>query len=153
MKKTSLQEEMFSQIHGRELFEQAKSYAYAYMDGVYDRNVFPTDEAIKTLSVFEESLPTTPSSPDEILRLLHEHGSPATVAQTGGRYFGFVNGGSVPAALAAKWLSDVWDQTATLYVMSPVASQLEAICEKWIVDLLGLPTRSEERRVGKECRL
>jgi glutamate/tyrosine decarboxylase-like PLP-dependent enzyme len=140
IRKTRLQEEMYSQIQDRELFEQAKSYAYAYMDGVYDRNVFPTDEAIKALSVFDEALPTAPGNPGEILRLLHEHGSPATVAQTGGRYFGFVNGSSVPAALAAKWLSDVWDQNAALYVISPVISQLEAVCEKWLVELLDLPT-------------
>ncbi|MGE5264286.1 MAG: pyridoxal phosphate-dependent decarboxylase family protein [Acidobacteriota bacterium] len=139
MKAQNLQEEMVSQIRGREVFEQAKSYAYAYMDGVYDRNVFPTDEAIRALTVFDEPLSPTPCSPDEILRLLHEYGSPATVAETGGRYFGFVVGGSVPSALAAKWLSDVWDQNAALYVISPIVSQLEAVCEKWIVDLLHLP--------------
>lgn len=135
-----LQEEMYSQLQGRELFEQAKSHAYAYMDGVYDRHVFPTDEAIANLSVFDEPLPTEPANPSEILQLLHEHGSPATVTQTGGRYFGFVTGSSVPAALAARWLSDVWDQNAALYVTSPVISRLEAVCEKWLVELLGLPT-------------
>ena len=140
IKKTDLQEEMYSQIQDKELFEQAKSYAYAYMDGVYDRNVFPTDEAIRALSAFDEPLPTAPSQPSEILRLLHELGSPTTVAQTGGRYFGFVNGSSVPSALAARWLSDVWDQNAALYVMSPIISQLEATCEKWLVELLELPT-------------
>lgn len=81
-RKTGLQKEMFSQIQSRELFEQAKSYAYAYMNGVYERNVFPTAEAIKNLRVFDESLPAAPGNPGEILRLLHEHGSPATVAQT-----------------------------------------------------------------------
>jgi glutamate/tyrosine decarboxylase-like PLP-dependent enzyme len=139
IKEPDLQEAMYSQIQGRGLFEQAKSYAYAYMESVYDRNVFPTDEAIKMLSAFDESLPTAPSNPVEILRMLHEHGSPATVAQTGGRYFGFVNGSSVPTALAARWLSDVWDQNAALYVISPIISQLEATCEKWLVELLELP--------------
>jgi len=139
IKKTSLQEEMYAQIQSKVLFEQAKSYAYSYMDGVYERNVFPTDEAITTLDIFDESLPGSPGNPDEILRLLHEHGSPATVAQTGGRYFGFVNGSSLPAALAVKWLSDIWDQNAALYVISPIVSQLEATCEKWLVDLLDLP--------------
>jgi glutamate/tyrosine decarboxylase-like PLP-dependent enzyme len=136
----SLQEEMLSQIHSKDLFEQAKSYAYAYMDSVSERSVIPSDEAVKGLEVFDEALPKAPGNPEEILRLLHEHGSPATIAQTGGRYFGFVNGGSVPAALAARWLSDVWDQNAALYVMSPITSQLETTCEKWIVELLGLPT-------------
>ena len=134
-----LHEKMRSQVSGKELFEQAKSYAYAYMEGVHSRNVFPTDDAIKNLDVFDESFPTAPSNPADILRLLHEHGSPAAVAQTGGRYFGFVNGSSVPTALAASWLSDVWDQNAALYVISPISSQLEATCERWLVELLELP--------------
>src|SRR5512136_1121142 len=99
MKTNTLQEEMFSQLRIKDVFERAKSFAYAYMDGVKDRNVFPKDEAINNLSVFEEPLPTTPGNPDEILHWLHEYGSPATVGQTGGRYFGFVNGGAVPVSL------------------------------------------------------
>ena len=126
----------------RDLFEQAKSYAYDYMDTVHERTVFPSEDAIDRLGVFDESLPETPCDPSAILRLLHEYGSPATVAQTDGRYFGFVNGGAVPVAIAAKWLSDVWDQNSALYVMSPIASYLEAICEKWLTDLLGLPTET-----------
>lgn len=70
MKKTSIQEEMYSQFHCGELFEQAQSYTYAYMDGVYNRNVFPVDEAIKKLDSFDEPLPTAPSNPDEILLIL-----------------------------------------------------------------------------------
>ena len=139
IKKTDLQKEMFTQIRAKELFEQAKAYAYAYMDGIRDRNVLPTDQATKALDIFDEPFPTTPGNPAEILQRLHEYGSPATAAQTGGRYFGFVNGGSVPTALAARWLSDVWDQNTALYVMSPIVSQLESVCEKWLVDLVGLP--------------
>ncbi len=137
--KTDLQEKMFSQIQSKQLFEQAKSDAFAYMDGVLDRNVYPTDQAIKALDIFDEPFPAKAGNPAEILHLLDEYGSPATVAQTGGRYFGFVNGGSVPAALAAKWLSDVWDQNGGMYVTSPITSQLETTCEKWLVDLFGLP--------------
>jgi glutamate/tyrosine decarboxylase-like PLP-dependent enzyme len=138
-KKTDLQEEMFSQIRSKELFEQAKAFAFAYMDGVRDRIVYPSDQAIKALDIFDEPFPVKPGDPAEILHQLHEYGSPATVAQTGGRYFGFVNGGSVPAAMASKWLSDVWDQNAGMYVTSPITSQLESTCEKWLVNLFGLP--------------
>ncbi len=53
-----------------------------------------------------------------------------------------------PVALAAKWLADVWDQNAAMYVMSPLAAQLEAVCEKWLVDLLGLPTGTAAGYVG-----
>ena len=123
----------------KELFEQIKTYAYDYVDKVRNRSVFPTEKAINHLDVFYEPLPEEPCDSSEILRLLHEYGSPATVAQTGGRYFGFVNGGVLPAAVAAKWLSDVWDQNSALYAMSPVVSQLEAICEEWLISLFGLP--------------
>ncbi|MDO9046729.1 MAG: aminotransferase class V-fold PLP-dependent enzyme [Methylobacter sp.] len=139
IKKPDTQDEMYSQTFGKKPFEQAKSYAYAYMDGIHERNVFPTDEAVKNLAVFDEPFPAASSNAAELLRILHEYGSPATVTQTGGRYFGFVTGSSIPTALAAKWLADVWDQNAALYVMSPINAQLEATCEKWLVDLLGLP--------------
>jgi hypothetical protein len=72
------------------LFEQAKSYAYAYMDGVFDRNVFPAEAALANLKSFDEPLPPMPGDPSDMLRMLHEYGSPATVAHTGGSYFGLV---------------------------------------------------------------
>ncbi len=133
------QADMRSQIDAKEIFEQAKRYAYEYMDDVGARRVFPSDEALASLKVFDEALSDHGAESAEILRLLHEYGAPATVAQTGGRYFGFVCGGAVPAALAAKWLADVWDQNAGLNLMSPIAAKLEAICERWIAELLGLP--------------
>jgi len=125
-----------------QLYEQAKNYALDYMQTVLDRPVFPEAEAIKNLAVFREKLPDQPVDPYRVLEKLHQFGSPATVAQTGGRYFGFVNGGIVPTALAAKWLGDVWDQNAALYVMSRIVSVLEEVCEEWLVDLLGLPQKT-----------
>ncbi len=61
---------------------------------------------------------------------------------TGGRYFGFVTGGTLPAAVAANWLAGIWDQNAALAVMSPVAAKIEEIVSDWILDLLGLPQTS-----------
>jgi len=133
------------------LMEQAKEYALDYMKGVQERNVFPTSEAIEGLEAFREPMPEEPSDPYEIIKMLHEAGSPATVAQTGGRYFGFICGGIAPAALASKWLSDTWDQNAGMFVMSPVAGVLEDVCEKWLVDLLGLPENTAAGFVGGSC--
>jgi glutamate/tyrosine decarboxylase-like PLP-dependent enzyme len=134
--------------NNNDIFEKAKEYALHYIQNVDSRNVAPTNQALANLSYFKEEFPFNGSEPTEILKLLHEYGSPATVAQTGGRYFGFVNGGAIPAALAAKWISDVWDQNAALNVMSPIASTLEEVCEKWIVELLGLPKETAAGFVG-----
>jgi glutamate/tyrosine decarboxylase-like PLP-dependent enzyme len=72
--------------------------------------------------------------------MLDDVGSPATVINTGGRYFGFVNGGALPAALAADWLTTAWDQNAGPGPCSPVAGVLEEIAIRWVCEALGLPT-------------
>jgi glutamate/tyrosine decarboxylase-like PLP-dependent enzyme len=94
---------------------------------------------LQDLRYFEESLPAGPCSASEVIDLLHRYGAPATSAQLGGRYFGFVNGSAVPAGLAARQLAGFWDQNAGMYIMSPVASQLETVVEAWLCDLFGLP--------------
>src|SRR5207237_7231162 len=81
--------------------------------------------------------------PSDVLNQLDAVGSPATTAMTGGRYFGFVNGGMVPAALAASWIAVAWNQNAALRVMSPVAAELEDVVLQWICDALGLPSGCE----------
>jgi len=121
------------------IYQQAMQYASDYLDTVRDRRVFPSDEAIARLAELDEPMPDNPETAEAVLNILHEIGSPATVAQGGGRYFGFVNGGVIPASLAARLLADVWDQNAGLFVMSPIASKLEALCERWLVELFGLP--------------
>ncbi len=139
MKSNSISDTFRQHAEDWQLYEQAKDYALDYMKTVLHRSVFPEQAAIEGLKVFRVKLPESPTNPHDILTKLHLFGSPATVAQTGGRYFGFVNGGIIPTALAAKWLVDAWDQNAGLYVISPVASVLEEVCEGWLVDLLGLP--------------
>ncbi len=146
--KNTIRDILESQRANKDLFEQSKAYAFDYMDALDDRPVFPCDAAVNNLDQFNESMPKAPCDPGTLLKMLHEFGSPATVSQTGGRYFGFVNGSTVPVAMAARWLSDIWDQNFALYVMSPVASHLEAICEKWLVELLGLPGSTAAGLVG-----
>jgi glutamate/tyrosine decarboxylase-like PLP-dependent enzyme len=139
MSDRSIQERMFEELTDKRVFEQAKAFAFDYMDCVAERSVFPEQGAIDGLRVFDEPMPNDPSPSGEVIAALHDFGSPATVAQTGGRYFGFVSGNVVPAALAASWLAGAWDQNAALDVMSPIAAKLESVCEGWLVDLLGLP--------------
>ncbi len=138
---TILQRKMMREMETKDLFRQAQSCAFEYADQHRERPVFPTDEAIASLNVFDEPMPEKSADPSDVLKMLHDYGSPSTVSQMGGRYFGFVNGGIIPASLAARWLSDFWDQNSALYVMSPLASKLEVICEAWLKDLFGLPER------------
>jgi len=135
----TLRDTMHREQQSKYLLEQAKGYAYEYADGVAERKVFPSKQALADLEQFIEDLPVQYGDAETILQQLHQYGSPATTAQTGGRYFGFVNGGILPVTLATKWLSDFWDQNTALYVMSPVASTLEEICERWLKQLFGLP--------------
>jgi glutamate/tyrosine decarboxylase-like PLP-dependent enzyme len=113
-----------------------------YLAGLPHRNVAPSPEDVARLEQLGGRLPDGPADPAEVLALLDDIGSPATVASAGGRYFGFVIGGSLPAALAANWLAGAWDQNAAMQVMSPVAAKLEEIVLAWMVDLLGLPAGS-----------
>jgi len=134
-----LREKMRREMEQKDIFEQVKGYAFDYADKALERNVFPVDEAIGNLKKFVHAIPETTGDPAEILKLLHQHGSPASVSQIGGRYFGLVNGGVVPTALAARWLADFWDQNTPLYLSSPIASKLEEVTESWLRQLLGLP--------------
>ena len=136
-----LQDAMFEQLQSKAIFEQAKTYAAAYTDGVMQRDVYP-DEDVKALDQFDEPMPAHRGNASDILQLLHMAGSPATLPTLGGRYFGFVTGSVIPVSLAAKWLSDVWDQNPAMYVLSPVSAKLESLCQDWLRDLFGLPKNS-----------
>jgi glutamate/tyrosine decarboxylase-like PLP-dependent enzyme len=124
----------------KELLAETAARAAAYLAGSRSQRVAPRPEEIARLETLGGVLPQTSSDPAEVLALLDDIGSHATVATTGGRYFGFVTGGTLPAALAANWLAGAWDQNAGLAVMSPVAAKIEEIVLEWILDLLGLPS-------------
>jgi len=112
----------------------------AYQQGLNDRKVAPTPEAVARLAELNVPLQFWPVDPSMVIAQLDEIGSPATVATTGGRYFGFVIGGSLPAAQAANWFVDLWDQNACLERLSPVSIALEEIALGWLLDILGLPS-------------
>ena len=124
------------------LLTDAAVRAARYVDEIRRRRVTPHSDDIARLEKLGGPLPENPCEPAEILALLDDVGSPATVATTGGRYFGFVIGGTLPAALAANWLAAAWDQNAAMQVMSPVAAKVEEIVRDWTLDLLGLPATS-----------
>jgi hypothetical protein len=133
-----IQEKMFEEIRNNKLFNLANDYGLEYLSKISDRNVYPNETDIGNLTVFDEDLADNPSSAEDVLVLLNKFGGPATVAQVGGRYFGFVNGGVVPAGLVARLLSDFWDQNTAMQVISPISAKLEIVVQKWLRRLFGL---------------
>lgn len=123
-----------------DLLEQATRRARRYLAGLEERAVAPSPSALEKLALFDEALPEGSRDPIEVLTLLDEAGSPATMASAGRRFFGFVVGGSLPAALAASWLAGAWDQNAGIVVLSPVAAKLEEVAMRWLLNVLQLPS-------------
>ena len=121
------------------LLGMAAERAARYLADLEGRAVAPSAGAVARLGALGGAWPEVGEEPGAVLALLDEVGSPGTVASAGGRYFGFVTGGTLPAALAANWLAGAWDQNAGLRVMSPTASALEEIAIGWLIEALGLP--------------
>ena len=123
----------------RKLLENTARRAIRYVSELSERRVTPTPEAVARLAVFDEPLPDGPTDPEDVIQRLDEFGSPATTAMAGPRFFGFVIGGTLPAALAAQWLASSWDQATGMYAATPAAATLEEVSRRWLVDLLNLP--------------
>ena len=121
------------------LLADAARFAADYIAALADARVYPAPEALEYLVSLGGDLPRGPTAPDEVLNLLNRVASPATVKSTSGRYFGYVIGGALPAALAASWLAAAWDQNAFAVSTSPLAASLEEIALGWLLEILRLP--------------
>ena len=122
-----------------DLLREAAERAKEYLSTLASRPVFPSSAALSRLTELGGKLPDSPTAAENVLEMLDEIGSPATVASAGGRYFGFVVGGTLPVALAANWLAAAWDQNAMSGISSPVAAKVEEIVIPWLLELLRLP--------------
>jgi len=130
---------MFEDMNSGRLVDVVTPLVKRYVREVRGQRVFPSEAALRGLGTFDEALPEGVGDGRAVLELLFGAGAPATVAQTGGRYFGLVNGGALPVALAARLIADAWDQNAVLHATSPVNAKLEEVVQRWLRELLGLP--------------
>src|SRR6267143_5752143 len=126
----------------QDLLRTTAERAARYLADLKERRVAPTPEALTNLRRLDEALPEHPTDPGAVITLLDEIGSPATMASAGGRFVGFVVGGSLPATVAASNLAAAWDQNAGIVVLSPIAACLEEVVMRWLLDVLGLPPSS-----------
>jgi glutamate/tyrosine decarboxylase-like PLP-dependent enzyme len=116
--------------------------AAGYVESLAERPVFPRVDPDELRAALGGPLPEEPVAADQVVEELAASAEPGLVAMGSGRYFGFVIGGALPAALAADWLTTAWDQNAGLYVGGPSASVVEQVTREWLVELLGLPAES-----------
>jgi len=123
-----------------EVLQEAAQRALAYLQSVRDRPVTASARALQRLGELNHPLSQAGLDAREVVRRLDEIGSPATIASAGGRYFGLVTGGALPAAVAANWLAAAWDQNASFRWTSPIAAALEDVSLQWLGELFGLPS-------------
>jgi hypothetical protein len=110
-----------------DLMDDAAGRAARYLRGLAERPIWPDDAALAGLDRFIEPLQRDSVAPEAVLAMLDEFGSPATVANAGPRYFGYVVGGALPASVAANWLASAWDQNAHHWAGSPIGTRLEEV--------------------------
>jgi glutamate/tyrosine decarboxylase-like PLP-dependent enzyme len=122
----------------RELLNATAERAIRYLEGLNERGVAPDRAVIARLAELDIQLPDHPSPADETIALLDSYRA-ATMAMAGPRFFGFVMGGALPAALAANWLAGAWDQNSAATVITPLPAKLEDVALGWLCDVFGLP--------------
>ena len=123
----------------RDLLRRTAEIAADYLESLGERPVFPQVTPEQLREGLGGPLPDEPLDAQRVVDELVAGAEPGVVALGSGRYFGFVIGGALPAALAADWLTSTWDQNATIYPIGPSASVVEQVTREWLVDLLGLP--------------
>jgi glutamate/tyrosine decarboxylase-like PLP-dependent enzyme len=123
----------------RDLLARTAELAADHLAGVGERHAGPLAGHAELRATLGGALPSAGEPAVEVIEALARDAAPGLVASPGPRYFGFVTGGALPAALAADWLATAWDQNAFSAVSSPAAAVVEEVACGWLLDLLGLP--------------
>lgn len=126
----------------RAAIERAHQLAGSFLDGLDARPVWPRADITEMLERLGGDLPDNGLPAVQVVEELAAAADPGLVGSAGPRFFGFVVGGGLPAALGADWLTSAWDQNAGLTSMAPAAAAAEVVAGRWMVDLMGLPEGS-----------
>ena len=120
----------------------AHEHAGAWLASLTDRPVTPQATVDEIVARLGTTLPDDPTPAAEVVDLLAGACEPGLTAMPSGRFFGFVIGGTHPAALAADWLTSAWDQNSALREVTPAHTAVEDLTSRWLLDVLGLPADS-----------
>jgi glutamate/tyrosine decarboxylase-like PLP-dependent enzyme len=123
--------------------DRAAVHAREWLSSMPDRPIPPRRNADELAAGFAAPLPDGPTDPAEVIDLLAEIAEPGLMAMPSGRFFGWVIGGTLPAALGADWLVSAWDQNSGMRAATPAAAAAEEAAGGWLLDLLGLPATAD----------
>lgn len=121
------------------LLRRTTDHALKYLASLDDRLIAPTASLAELRAAFVKPLPETGIPADQVIDALVNDVETGLLGSTSGRFFGWVIGGSLPAALAADWLTTIWDQNAAIYACGPAEAVVEEVCGQWLKQLLGIP--------------
>lgn len=123
--------------------DRARRHVDTWLDSMADRPVPPRAAADEVAAALGARLPDGPTDPAEVVDLLACEVEPGLMAIPSGRFFGWVMGGTLPAALAADWMVSAWDQNTGMRYPTPGTAAVEQVAAGWLLDLLGLPAGSD----------
>ncbi|MEE9560707.1 MAG: pyridoxal-dependent decarboxylase, partial [Acidiferrobacterales bacterium] len=121
------------------LLRRTADHALGYLESLDSRAISPTATPAELRAALGGALPEAGVSPEKVIDDLVRDVAGGLLGSASGRFFGWVIGGTLPAALAADWLTSAWDQNAALYSTGPAEAVIEEVCGKWLKELLGLP--------------
>jgi len=127
----------------RDALDAAAGHARRWLESQETRRIGPKATAAELAADFGGPLPPQGMPAAEVVDYLAAKAEPGLMAMPSGRFFGWVIGGTLPAALAADWLLSAWDQNTGLRFATPATAAIEEAAGKWILELLGLPEESD----------
>jgi glutamate/tyrosine decarboxylase-like PLP-dependent enzyme len=126
----------------RDALARAEGHALDWLSGVDSRRVRPTSSIDELREAFGGPLLDGPCDPGEVVDELARLAEPGLMAMPSGKFFGWVIGGTLPAALGADWMVSAWDQNAAMRLATPATAAAEEAAGQWLLELLRLPAAS-----------
>jgi glutamate/tyrosine decarboxylase-like PLP-dependent enzyme len=121
------------------VLERTLTHALSHLERLNEESVSATATKEQLRARLSRPLATRGTDPTRVIDDLVSDSAGGLLGSPGGRFFGWVIGGALPAALAADWLTSTWDQNASLYACGPAAAVIEEVCGQWIKELLRIP--------------